>query len=184
MIKEPGRPGVAPLTHHGYSSMHQLNQLLALYKGAQTDAERRLLLETARICSPSEFPRLQEMILREEVTAVPLDRLAEIISGRRGISLQEGEQELRHLVFEHLRQRPDPHAAQLPSPAPPAGADAEDRTSTSSLNRNAQPGTTEVAILDGPSQLHAKPEGAQARDLARPAAPVSFGRLQPKGIGG
>ena len=152
--------------------MSQLDQLLALYKGAQTDSERRILLATAQITSSGDFPRLEKMILREEIKDIPLDQLPAMISTRRGLSLQKAEEELRELVLEHLL-----NFARL-NASPPS--------------QSSPPETTAVVIPDGSSRPEAipgakgkvTPEGSQHEDLSPPATATTFGRLQPRGISG
>jgi len=172
--------------------MSQLDQLLALYKGAQTDSERRILLATARISSPGDFPRLEKMILREEIKDISLDQLPAIISTRRGLSLQKAEEELRELVLDHLlnfaRLKADP-----PSQASPAvGSAPRVCASASSEDENSQPEMARVVVPDGSSRPEAIPgekgkvtlEGSQHEDLPPPGTATTFGRLQPRGIGG
>ena len=172
--------------------MSLLDQLLALYKGAQTDSERRILLATARISSPGDFPCLEKMILREEIKDIPLDQLPATISTRRGLSLQKAEEELRELVLDHLLNS-DSLKAGPPSQASPAvGSAAKVTAPASSEYQRPPPETTAVVTPNGSSGPEAIPsekgkvtlEGSQHEDLSRPGTATTFGRFQPRGIGG
>lgn len=172
--------------------MSHLDQLLALYKGAQTDSERRILLATARISCPGDFPRLEKMVLQDEINDIPLDQLPAIISTRRGLSLHKAEEELRELVLDHLLNFASLKAA-LPNQASSADGSAPRVSAPASPeDESSQPGTAPVAILDGSSRPEAiprvtgkvKPEGSQHEDLSPPGTATTFGRLQPRGIGG
>ncbi|HOC54242.1 MAG TPA: hypothetical protein PKI20_01325 [Verrucomicrobiota bacterium] len=173
-------------------NMSQLDQLLALYKGAQTDAERRILLATARISSPGDFPRLEKMILREEIKDIPLDQLPAIISTRRGLSLQKAEEELRELILDHLLNFASPKPSPPSQASTAVGSAPRVSAPASSADESSPPETARVMIPDGSSRPEAilkekgkvTPEGSQHEDLSPPGTATAFGRLQPRGIGG
>jgi hypothetical protein len=173
-------------------NMNQLDQLLALYKGAQTDSERRILLATARISSPGDFPRLEKMILRDEIKDIPLDQLPAIISTRRGLSLQKAEEELRELVLDHLLNFASLKAGPASQASPADGSAPRVSAPASSEYQSSPPETARVVTPDGSSRPDAipgekgkvTPQGSQHEDLSPPGTATAFGRLHPRGISG
>src|ERR1035441_2060902 len=86
-------------------NMDQVERLLGLYKGAQTEAEKHLLLETVRISSPGDFPRLEDMILRDRMRGMSFEQLVQLIASHRRITPQQAGDLLRDAVFENLLDR-------------------------------------------------------------------------------
>src|ERR1035438_955913 len=86
-------------------NMDQIERLLGLYKGAQTEAEKHILLETVRISSPGDFPRLESMILQDQVRGMPFEQRVQMIASHRRITPQEAGELLRDAVFENLLDR-------------------------------------------------------------------------------
>ncbi len=190
--------------------MDQIERLLALYKSAQTDSERRILLEAVQISNPDDFPRLEDIILRDQVRGMTYDRLVEMIAGHRNVSLQQADELLRDTVLEHLLDRRKLKAAgsprqpaalesetvsgtKTPRAAPAAAVPGPSKTAAAApQNEPPQRGTVEVVILEDPSQREAtpavignvKPEEGQNRHPSPTSAPTPFGRLQPRGISG
>ena len=187
-----------------------MERLLALYKAAQTDSERRILLEAAQISNPGDFPRLEAMILRDQVRNAPFDQLVQMIASHRSITLHQADELLREAVFENLldqsifrvpeagRTAPAPElgtaiVTAAPRPAPSTPALAAGKTGAD-LARNEHPEhqTVEVVILPGPSQREAaptvignvKPEEGQNKNPSPSPPATPFGRLQPRGISG
>ena len=191
-------------------NMDQIERLLGLYKGAQTEAEKHILLETVRISSPGDFPRLEERILRDQVRGMPFEQLVQLIASHRRIPPQQAGELLRDAVFENLLARaslkvegsappaPDLESGRAPgatapctpsTPAPPAAAG----TAAAESQNGASPDkAVEVIIIQDPGEREAiptvlgnvKPEGSQNGDSTAPPASTSFSRLQPRGIGG
>ena len=191
-------------------NMDQIERLLGLYKGAQTEAEKHILLETVRISSPGDFPRLEDRILRDQVRGMPFEQLVQMIASHRRITLQQAGELLRDSVFENLLERaslkveesappaPDLESGRAPgatapgtgSPPPvPAGVG----TAAATSQNGASPAkAVEVIIIQDPGERGAvptvignvKPEGNQNGDSTAPPASTSFSRLQPRGIGG
>ena len=191
-------------------NMDQIERLLGLYKGAQTEAEKHILLETVRISSPGDFPRLKERILQDQVRGMPFEQLVQLIASHRRITPQQAGELLRDAVFENLLDRaslkaegssppaPDLESGRAPGatapctaspPAPPAAAG----TAAAASQNGASPDkAVEVIIIQDPGEREAiptvlgnvKPEGNQNGDSTAPAASASLRRLQPRGIGG
>ena len=86
-------------------NMDQIERLLGLYKGAQTEAEKHLLLETVRISSPGDFPRLEDMILRDRMRGMSFEQLVQLIASHRRITPQQAGELLGDAVFENLLDR-------------------------------------------------------------------------------
>ena len=187
--------------------MDQIERLLALYKAAQTDSERSILLEAAQISNPDNFPSLEDAILCDQVRGTTYDRLVEMIASHRNVSLQEADELLRDTALEHLLDRRKLKAAG--SPCQPASLEAETvsgtkaerlaplgaaptaRRTAAALHPTEPPphGPVGAVILEDASQRGAtpvvigngKPEGQNRQPSAAPA-PTPFGRLQPRGI--
>ena len=83
-------------------NMDQVERLLGLYQGAQTGAEKHILLETVRISSPDDFPRLEDRILQDQVRRMPFEQLVQLIASHRRITPQQAGELLRDTVFENL----------------------------------------------------------------------------------
>ena len=188
--------------------MDQIERLLALYKAAQTDSERRILLEAAQISNPDDFPHLEDIILRDQVLGMTYDRLVEMIASHRNFSLQQADELLRDTVLEHLLDRRKLKATG--SPCQPASLDPETASgtriqhaaplaaaptasSTAAASHQTEPpqhGAVDVVILEDPSQRGAtpvvigngKPEEGQNRQPSPSPTAKPFGRLQPRGI--
>ena len=191
-------------------NMDQIERLLGLYKGAQTEAEKHILLETVRISSPGDFPRLEERILRDQVRGMPFEQLVQMIASHRRITLQQAGELLRDSVFENLLERASLKVEESAAPAPdlesgrvpgatapctcsPAAVPAAAGTVAATPENRASPDkTVEVIIIQDPGEReaiqtvlgHVKPEGNQNGDSTAPPASTSFSRLQPRGIGG
>lgn len=191
-------------------NIDQIERLLALYKAAQTDSERRILLEAAQISNPDDFPRLEDAILRDQVRGTTYDRLVEMIASHRNVSLQQAEELLRDTALEHLLERRKLKAEGSPGqpasyhvgavsgtktsrPTPLAAAPTASRTAAASHQTEPpQHGPVEVVILEEPSERGAtpaviengKPEEGQNRQPSPAPVPTPFGRLQPRGISG
>jgi len=190
--------------------MDQIERLLALYKAAQTESERRILLEAAQISNPGDFPRLQDMILRDHVRGMTFEQLVETIASHRSVTLQQADELLRDVALEHLLDRRKLKAAGSPCqpasldaetvsgtkterPTPLAAAPTASRTAAASHQTEPpQHGPVEVVILEEPSERGAtpaviengKPEEGQNRQPSPAPVPTPFGRLQPRGISG
>jgi hypothetical protein len=191
-------------------NMDQIEPLLDLYKGAQTEAEKHILLETVRISSPGDFPRLEERILRDHVRGMPFEQLVQMIASHRHITLQQAGELLRDSVFENLLERaslkveesappaPDLESGRVPGAtapctgSPPAVPAAAGTIAATSQNRASPDKAVEVIIIQDPGEREAiptvlgnvKPEGSPNGDSTAPPANTSFSRLQPRGIGG
>jgi len=191
-------------------NMDQIERLLGLYKGAQTEAEKHILLETVRISSPGDFPRLEERILRDQVRGMPFEQLVQLIASHRRIPPQQAGELLRDAVFENLLDRaslkvegsappaPDLESGRAPgatapcTPSPPAPPAAAGTAAAESQNGASPDKAVEVIIIQDPGEREAiptvlgnvKPEGSQNGDSTAPPASTSFSRLQPRGIGG
>jgi len=190
--------------------MDQIERLLGLYKGAQTEAEKHILLETVRISSPGDFPRLEERILQHQVRGMPFEQLVQMIASHRRITLQQAGELLRDSVFENLLERaslkveeaappaPDLESGRVPGAtaprtgSPPAVPAAAGTIAATPQNRASPDKAVEVIIIQDPGEREAipmvpgnvKPEGNQNGDSTAPPASTSFSRLQPRGIGG
>ena len=191
-------------------NMDQIERLLDLYKGAQTEAEKHILLETVRISSPGDFPRLEERILRDQVRGMPFEQLVQMIASHRRIALQQAGELLRDSVFENLLERaslkveesappaPDMESGRVPGAtapctgSPPAVPATAGTVAATLQNRASPDKAVEVIIIQDPGEREAiptvlgnvKPEGNQNGDSTAPPASTSFNRLQPRGIGG
>ena len=191
-------------------NMDQIERLLGLYKGAKTEAEKHILLETVRISSPGDFPRLEERILRDQVRGMPFEQLVQMIASHRRITLQQAGELLRDSVFENLLERaslkveesappaPDLESGRVPGAtapctgSPPAVPAAAGTAAATPQNRASPDKAVEVIIIQDPGEREAiptvlgnvKPEGNQNGDSTAPAASASLRRLQPRGIGG
>ena len=191
-------------------NMDQIERLLGLYKGAQTEAEKHILLETVRISSPGDFPRLESMILQDHVRGMPIEQLVQMIASHRRITLQQAGELLRDSVFENLLERaslkveesappaPDLESGRVPGATarctgPPSAVPAAAGTVAATPENRASPDkAVEVIIIQDPGEREAiptvignvKPEGNQNGDSTTPPASTSFSRLQPRGIGG
>jgi hypothetical protein len=191
-------------------NMDQIERLLGLYKGAQTEAEKHLLLETVRISSPGDFPRLEDVILRDQVRGMPFEQLVQMIASHRRITPQQAGELLRDAVFENLLDRArlkveesEPPAPDLESGralgatapctgSPPAVPAATGTAAAKSQNGASQNRAVEIIIIQDPGEReavptvigNAKPEGNQNGDPTAPPATPSFRRLQPRGIDG
>jgi len=191
-------------------NMDQIERLLGLYKGAKTEAEKHILLETVRISSPGDFPRLEERILRDQVRGMPFEQLVQMIASHRRITLQQAGELLRDSVFENLLERaslkveesappaPDLESGRVPGAtapctgSPPAVPTAAGTVVATPQNRASPDKAVEVIIIQDPGEREAiptvlgnvKPEGNQNGDSTAPPASTSFSRLQPRGIGG
>src|ERR1035437_8813335 len=149
-------------------NMDQIERLLGLYKGAQTEAEKHILLETVRISSPGDFPRLESMILQDQVRGMPFEQLVQMIASHRRITPQEAGELLRDAVFENLLDRArlkgeesEPRAPGLgpgrppgatpPSPVPPPAFPAATGTAAAkSQNGASQDRAVEIIIIQDP----------------------------------
>ncbi len=191
-------------------NMDQIERLLGLYKGAQTEAEKHILLETVRISSPGDFPRLEERILRDQVRGMAFEQLVQMIASHRRITPQQAGELLRDSVFEHLLERaslkveesappaPDLESGRVPGAtapctgSPPAVPAAAGTVAATPENRASPDKAVEVIIIQDPGEREAiptvlgnvKPEGNPNGDSTTPPASTSFSRLQPRGIGG
>ena len=191
-------------------NMDQIERLLGLYKGAQTEAEKHILLETVRISSPGDLPRLEERILRDQVRGMPFEQLVQMIASHRHITPQQAGELLRDSVFEQLLERaslkveesappaPDLESGRVPGAtapctgSPPAVPVAAGTVAATPQNRASPDKAVEVIIIQDPGEREAiptvlgnvKPEGNQNGDSTAPPASTSFSRLQPRGIGG
>ena len=191
-------------------NMDQVERLLELYKGAQTEAEKHLLLETVRISSPGDFPRLEDMILRDRMRGMSFEQLVQLIASHRRITLQQAGDLLRDAVFENLLDRarlkveeseppaPDLESGRAPRATAPCTGSPPDLpaaagTAAAESQNGASPDkAVEVIIIQDPGEREAiptvlgnvKPEGSQNGDSTAPPASTSFSRLQPRGIGG
>ena len=191
-------------------NMDQIERLLGLYKGAQTEAEKHILLETVRISSPGDFPRLESMILQDQVRGMPFEQLVQMIASHRRITLQQAGELLRDSVFENLLERaslkveesappaPDLESGRVPGAtapctgSPPAVPVAAGTVAATPQNRASPDKAVEVIIIQDPGEREAiptvlgnvKPEGNPNGDSTAPPASTSFSRLQPRGIGG
>ena len=191
-------------------NMDQIERLLGLYKGAQTEAEKHILLETVRISSPGDFPRLEERILRDQVRGMAFEQLVQMIASHRRITPQQAGELLRDSVFENLLERaslkveesappaPDLESGRVPGATapctgpPPAVPAAAGTVAATPQNRASPDKAVEVIIIQDPGEREAiptvlgnvKPEGNQNGDSTTPPASTSFSRLQPRGIGG
>jgi hypothetical protein len=191
-------------------NMDQIERLLGLYKGAQTEAEKHILLETVRISSPGDLPRLEERILRDQVRGMPFEQLVQMIASHRRITLQQAGELLRDSVFENLLERaslkveesappaPDLESGRVPGAtapctgSPPAVPVAAGTVAATPQNRASPDKAVEVIIIQDPGEREAiptvlgnvKPEGNPNGDSTAPPASTSFSRLQPRGIGG
>ena len=191
-------------------NMDQAERLLGLYKGAQTEAEKHLLLETVRISSPGDFPRLEDMILRDRMRGMSFEQLVQLIASHRRITLQQAGDLLRDAVFENLLDRarlrveesartaPDLESGRAPGAtapctgSPPAVPAAAGTAAAKSQNGASQDRAVEIIIIQDPGEReavpavigNAKPEGNQNGDPTAPPATPSFRRLQPRGIDG
>jgi hypothetical protein len=191
-------------------NMDQIERLLGLYKGAQTEAEKHILLETVRISSPGDFPRLESMILQDQVRGMPFEQLVQMIASHRRITPQEAGELLRDAVFENLLDRarlkveesgppaPDLESGRAPGAtapctgSPPAVPAATGTAAAKSQNGASQDRAVEIIIIQDPGEReavpavigNAKPEGNQNGDPTAPPATPSFRRLQPRGIDG
>jgi hypothetical protein len=191
-------------------NMDQIERLLGLYKGAQTEAEKHLLLETVRISSPGDFPRLEDMILRDRMRGMSFEQLVQLIASHRRITPQQAGELLRDAVFENLLDRArlkveesepsasDPESGRAPGAtapctgSPPAVPAATGTAAATSQEGASQDKAVEVIIIQDPGEReavptvigNAKPEGNQNGDPTAPPATPSFRRLQPRGIGG
>jgi hypothetical protein len=191
-------------------NMDQVERLLGLYKGAQTGAEKQILLETVRISSPGDFPRLEDRILQDQVRGMSFEQLVQMIASHRRITPQQAGELLRDAVFENLLDRaslkvegsappaPDLEPGQAPGTTapcngpPPAVPAAEGTGAAASQNRASPDKAVEVIIIQDPGERQAiptvlgnvKPDGNSNGDSTTPPASTSFSRLQPRGIGG
>ena len=191
-------------------NMDQIERLLGLYKGAKTEAEKHILLETVRISSPGDFPRLEERILQDQVRGMPFEQLVQMIASHRRITLQQAGELLRDSVFEHLLERASLKVEESAPPAPdlesgrvrgatapctgsPPALPAAAGTAAAASQNGASPDkAVEVIIIQDPGERetiptvlgNVKPEGNQNGDSTAPAASASLRRLQPRGIGG
>ena len=191
-------------------NMDQVERLLELYKGAQTEAEKHLLLETVRISSPGDFPRLEDMILRDRMRGMSFEQLVQLIASHRRITLQQAGDLLRDAVFENLLDRarlrveesartaPDLESGRAPGAtapctgSPPAVPAAVGTAAATSQEGASQDKAVEVIIIQDPGEREAVPtvignakaEGNQNGDPTAPPATPSFRRLQPRGIDG
>ena len=191
-------------------NMDQIERLLGLYKGARTEAEKQILLETVRISSPGDFPRLEDRILQDQVRGMTVEQLVQLIARHRRITPQQAGELLRDSVFENLLDRarlkveesappaPDLESGRAPGatapctgppPAPPAAAGT---AAAASQNGTSPDKAVEVIIIQDPGEREAipmvlgnlKPEGNQNGDSTAPAESASLRRFQPRGIGG
>ena len=87
-------------------NMDQVERLLGLYKGAQTEAEKHILLETVRISSPGDFPRLEDRILQDQVRGMPFEQLVQMIASHRRITPQQAGELLRDAVWKTCSTEP------------------------------------------------------------------------------
>jgi hypothetical protein len=190
--------------------MDQIERLLGLYKGAQTEAEKHILLETVRISSPNDCSRLEEMIFRDQVRGMNFEQLVQRIASHRRITLQQAGELLEDTVVENLLGRarlkveasapaaPDPESerapgATAPGTGPPPAVPAAAGTAAAASQNGASPDkAVEVVIIQDPGEREAiptvlgnvKPEGNPNGDSTAPPASTSLRRLQPRGIGG
>jgi len=190
--------------------MDQVERLLGLYKGAQTGAEKHILLETVRISSPDDFPRLEDRILQDQVRGMPFEQLLQLIASHRRITPQQAGELLRDAVFANLLDRaslkvegsappaPDLESGRAPGAtapstgSPPALPAAAGTAAAESHNGASPDKAVEVIIIQDPGEREAiptvlgnvKPEGNQNGDSTAPTASASLRRLQPRGIGG
>jgi hypothetical protein len=190
--------------------MDQIERLLRLYKGAQTEAEKQILLETVRISSPGGCSRLEEMIFRDQVRGMTFEQLVQRIASHRRITLQQAGELLEDTVVENLLGRarlklepsappaPDPESgrppgATAPDTGPPPAVRAAAGTAAAASQNGASPDkAVEVIIIQDPGEREAvpkvlgnvKPEGNPNGDPTAPPASTSLRRLQPRGIGG
>jgi hypothetical protein len=198
-------------THADWNeNMDQVERLLGLYKGAQTGAEKHILLETVRISSPGDFPRLEDRILQDQVRGMPLEQLVQLIASHRRITPQQAGELLRDAVFENLLDRaslkvegaappaPDLESGRAPGAtapctgSPPALPAVAGTAAAASQNGASSDKAVEVIIIQDPGERetiptvlgNVKPEGNQNGDSTAPPASASFSRLQPRGIGG
>jgi hypothetical protein len=190
--------------------MDPIERLLGLYKGAQTEAEKHILLETVRISSPGDFPRLEDRILQDQVRGMPFEQLVQLIANHRRITPQQAGELLRDAVFENLLDRaslkvegsappaPDLESGRAPGAtapctgSPPAVSAAAGTAAAKSQNGASQDRAVEIIIIQDPGEReavstvigNAKAEGNQNGDPTAPPATPSFRRLQPRGIDG
>ncbi len=191
-------------------NMDQVERLLGLYKGAQTGAEKQILLETVRISSPGDFPRLEDRILQDQLREMSFEQLVQMIASHRRITPQQAGELLSDAAFEYLLDRaslkvegsappaPDLEPGQAlgttaPCTGPPPAVPAAAGTGAAADQNRASPDkAVEVIIIQDPGERQAiptvlgnvKPEGNQNGDSTAPPASTSFSRLQPRGIGG
>jgi len=179
-------------------NMDQIERLLGLYKGAKTEAEKHILLETVRISSPGDFPRLEERILRDQVRGMPFEQLVQMIASHRRITLQQAGELLRDSVFENLLERaslkveesappaPDMESGRVPAatapctgppPAPPAAAG----TAAAASQNGASPDkAVEVIIIQDPN-MTAIMDDPKRDPGEREAIPTVLGNVKPEG---
>ena len=200
MLRGVGFINRRPLTD-SKENMDPIERLLSLYKAAQTDSERRILLEAAHISNPDDFPHLEDVILRDQVRGMTYDRHVEMIASHRNVSLQQADELLRHTVLEHLLDRRRLKAAGSPCQAasldaetvsgtkterstPLAAAPPASRTAAASHQTEPpEHGSVQVVILEDPVVIaNGEPEEGQNRQPSPAPAPTPFGRLQPRGI--
>lgn len=82
--------------------MERVEQLLALYRQAQTPSERAILLNTVRISQPDDLTRLEEWILKAQVQDLSWDQLARLLARHRGVSVAQAQTLMRDTIFESL----------------------------------------------------------------------------------
>lgn len=173
--------------------MDQVEELLELYKQTQTPSERGVLLETVRISSPDGFSLLEERILREQVRAMTMEQLVQMVAAHRDLSLEQAEELLRDTIFQKLldRSKLSPVAPSLgigksPSPlvAPHAARSAElgtnNRSGVQTVILNTQNQGEEIPVRVG----EISETNHDRTSSAPPKSVTPLPQLTPRGIGG
>ena len=179
-------------------NMDQVERLLGLYKGAQTGAEKQILLETVRISSPGDFPRLEDRILQDQVRGMPFEQLVQLIASHRRIPPQQAGELLRDAVFENLLDRaslkvegsappaPDLESGRAPgatapcTPSPPAPPAAAGTAAAESQNGASPDKAVEVIIIQDPN-MTAIMDDPKRDPGEREAIPTVLGNVKPEG---
>ena len=145
-----------PAQREANAKMDQVEKLFELYKQTQAPSERSVLLETVRISNPDGFARLEERIVKEQVRAMTLEGLVQLIADHRDLPLEQAEELLRDTIFQALldRSKLNPLAPALktsPEGAPGAGKSPIMPTQAPPQQTELR-GGVRVVILNGPKQ--------------------------------
>ena len=103
--------------------VNNLQQLENLFNQANSTPERQILLQTLRIMDPKSCEQLEASILRQQIQALDLDELVNMLANQKGIAVDEARKSINTLVFEQLLDKTQiplfPEAKAVKKVAPP-----------------------------------------------------------------